>query len=980
MRKMITLSLVMFFVVCNVWAQTRQLTGKITDVQTGTPLVGANVSADGKTIGSTGSNGAFSITVPANTKSLSFSYLGYEIQEVKLGTASTFTIQMTSSEKQLSDVVVTGYQTIQKKQTVGALTVVKNETIKNVPIGSFDQILQGQSSGLLVQSNSGQPGASASVVIRGKGSVNGTTDPLYVLDGIQISASNFSSLNPADFESVTVLKDASTTAIYGSRGANGVIVITSKKGRAGKTMFEYNGQYGQSTFPENKLVLMNSTQKIDYELARGNPYGWTTAQADSLRKVNTVWQDLLTRTGITNSHQISARGGNDKTVFFVSGSIFNQSGTVQKTGLKRYTGRVNVEHTNGILKMGINTSGGWSDYANTSESNTGIATPLNAIRWGNPYETPYTRDGKYQQFVSGQPNPIQELNEQDRGTKEVKIVTNAYAEVRLPFLKGLSVRTNWGVDYENWDQTTLFTRFGVSGQSAQGLNGSYNKNTRINTRFTGTNSINYVTNFKEHGLNVGVYNEFIQNNLSSFGYTGYGLTGNFQNGAGITPGSPTNGFIPAVNENKTKSALTSYFATAAYSFKNRYFLNGTFRRDGSSRFGANNRYANFYTIGAAYAISDEDFFQKTKFLGFIDNMKLRISYGTSGNQEGIGSFASRELFVNRTYNGVSGPGLSQLPNPDLVWEQRRKFNVGIDISVLKGRVQAIVDYYSDVTDSLFLNTQLSRTQGFASLNANIGKLGNKGWEFTLITENIRTRDFKWTTNINFTVNRNKFIALTPTTPATGIVAATTVQRVGFPLNSNFLVKYLGVNPANGNSIYEKPDGTTTETYSDNDKQIIGVRDAPYFGGFTNTFKYKNFELGVFFSFLFGNKIYNNDRANVENPTYYFDNMALLVASEWRKAGDITNIPRANQTFRSATTHFLEDGSFLRLRNVQLSYTLPNDVAKRLGMSNVRVYAGGQNLWTGFKFLGFDPEVSNGGLTGAQYPALKTVTVGLTVGF
>ena len=967
----------MFLLALTAGAQTKQVTGKITDAQTGTPLSGASISADGKTVGTTGANGTFTVTVPVNTKALRFSYLGYESFEEKVS-GSSVNVKLTSSDKVLNDVVVTGYQTLQKKQTVGALSTVKSETIKNVPIGSFDQILQGQASGLLVQANSGQPGANASVVIRGKGSVNGTTEPLYILDGIQISAQNFSSINPADFETVTVLKDAATTAVYGSRGANGVIVITSKKGRAGRTSFEYNGQYGQSYFPENKLVLMNGAQKIDYEIARGNPYGWTTAEADSLRKVNTVWQDILTRTGITNSHQFGARGGSEKTTFYVSGSVFDQSGTVLKTGLKRYTGRANVEHTSGILKFGINTAGGWSDYANTSESNTGIATPLNAIRWGNPYETPYTPTGAYQVFISGQPNPIRELNEQDRGTKEVKLISNFYGDLKLPFLAGLSFRTNWGVDYENWDQTTLLTRFGVTGSSQPGLNGSYNKNTRINSRFTGTNSLNYTTSIgTDHSISGGIFNEFIQTKTANFGYTGYGLTGNFQNGAGITPGSATNGFIPVVSETKTQSALTSYFATASYAYKNRYFFSGSYRIDGSSRFGANHRYANFYTVGGAWSISDESFFQN---VGFVDNLKLRSSYGTSGNQEGIGSFASRELFANRTYDGVSGPGLTQLPNPDLVWEQRSKFDVGIDASLFKGRVNLIVDYYTDITDSLFLNTQLSRTQGFTALNANVGKLQNKGWEFTLITENIRTKNFKWTTNINFTINRNKFLALSASTPATGVVSGTTIQRVGYALNSNFLVKMVGVNPVNGNSVYEKPDGTTTETYSDNDKQIIGVRDAPYFGGITNNFKYGNFDVSVFFSFLFGNKIYNNDRANVENPTYYFDNMALLVASEWRKAGDITDIPRSGQTFRASTTHFLEDGSFLRLRNVQVAYNLPDKVAKSLKLSGVRFYVGGQNLWTGFKFLGFDPEVTGGGLTGAQYPALKTVTVGLTVGF
>ena len=974
MRKKLYLGFcALVFFTLSSFAQT--VTGKITD-EKGLPVEGASVLEKGEKTGTISkSDGTFSIKVKSTQATLIVSAIGYETQQAVAKNNITF--QLAVDAKSLSEVVVTGYQTLQKKQVAGAVAVVKNETIKNVPIGSFDQILQGQASGLLVQSNSGQPGAAASVVIRGKGSVTGTTDPLYLLDGIQISASNFGTLNPSDFESVTVLKDASTTAIYGSRGANGVIVITSKKGKAGKTRFDYNGQYGQSYFPQNKLVLMNSNEKLDYEIARGNPYGWTNTELDSLRKINTVWQDLLTRTGITNSHQISASGGNEKTVFYASGSIFNQTGTVQKTALKRYTGRVNIEHTNNNLKFGINLSGGWSDNSNTSEANTGIYTPLNAIRWGNPYEKPYLPNGKYQQFVSGQPNPIQELNEQDRGYKEVKVVSNAFIEVKIPAVPGLSARTNWGVDYINQDATTIFTRFGNSGTIQQGGNGSYSRSSFINTRFTGTTSLNYAKTIGDHGFTVGVYNEYILSKASSFGYTGYGLTGNFQNGAGITGGSATNGYIPSVNENKTQNSLISYFSTASYSYKNRYFLNGSYRIDGSSRFGANNKYAKFYTVGAAYQLSDEAFMQQFKFLS---NLKLRASYGTVGNQEGIGSFASRELFVNRVYDGISGPGLSQLPNQDLKWEEKQKFNVGIDLGLFKNRITAIVDFYSERTNQLFLNSQLSRTTGFNSLNTNIGQIRNRGFEFTLITENIKSKDFSWTTNINFTINKNEILALTPTTPITGIAAATTIQKVGSPLNSNFLVKYVGVNPANGNSIYEKPDGTTTETYSDNDKQIIGVRDAPYFGGFTNTFKYKGFEVGVFFSFLYGNKIFNNDRANVENPTYFYDNMALLVAKEWRKPGDITNIPRANQTFRAATTHFLEDGSFLRLRNVQVAYNLPASVAKSLKISNARFFVLGQNLWTGFKFLGFDPEVSAGTLTGAQYPAMKTVTVGLSVGF
>ena len=978
MRKKLLLSFcAVVFASFTLIAQNITVTGKVTDALTGAPLSGVTISLNAKGLGVTKADGTYSVVVPPSAKKLTISYVGYNDQQITIGSTSQ-DIKLVPGEKSLNEVVVTGYQALQKRQVTGAIATVKGETFKNTPIGSFDQMLQGQASGALIQANSGQPGAAARVVIRGVGSVNGTTEPLYILDGVQISAGNFASINPNDFESISLLKDASTTAQYGSRGANGVVVITSKQGKSGKTKFEYNAQYGQSRFPENKLEVMNTNQKLDYEIARGNPYGFTSTDLDSLRKINTNWQDEITQTGITNSHQLSASGGNDKTSFFVSGAMFNQTGTVKNTGLKRYSGRMNLTHSaNQNLKFGLNSYVGWSNYQNTTEANSGIASPLNAIRWGNPYERPFTPTGGYQQFLSGQPNPVQDMNETNRGTKEMKIIASAFLESKLPFvLDGLSFRTQWGVDYEDWDQTTLFTRFSVAGQGQLGGNGVYAKTSRKLTRYTGTTSLNYAKKIGDHDFSVGAYNEFVNRLFSSFGYNGYGLTGNFQNGAGITNNSLT--YIPSVSESKTENALISFFGIGSYSFKNKYFLNTSVRRDGSSRFGANNRFATFFTVGAGWMISDEDFF---KNVNFVETLKLSTSYGTVGNQEGIGDFASRELFGRATYSGVVGPGITQLPNQDLTWEEREKFNVGINATFLKGRITLGVDFYNDNTNQLFLNQQLSRTTGFTSLNTNIGRVQNRGWEFTLNTENIKAGDFRWTTNINFTVNRNKVLELTPTTPPIGITGGTTIQRIGYPLNSNFLVKYEGVNPANGNAIYRRPDGALTELYDDvKDRQIFGTRDAPFFGGFTNKFTYKSVELSVFFSYLFGNLVYNNDRANVENPSYFYDNMWVEVAKEWRKPGDITTIPRANQTFRSSTTRFLEDGSFLRLRNLQLAYNVAPSAAKKLGIGSARFFLMGENLWTGSKFLGFDPELSNGVLTGAQYPALRTFTLGLSVGF
>jgi TonB-dependent starch-binding outer membrane protein SusC len=971
MKKIFMLFFAVLISTVSVFAQST-FKGKVTD-KNGTPLAGVNVKSDKQTV-ATDANGNFSILATAGSK-LTISYVGMNSTSI----TATDGMQVSLEEKPTVDteVVVTGYKSLQKKSITGAVATVKEEAIKNVPIASFDQILQGQAAGALIQSNSGQPGAAANVTIRGVGSINGTTQPLYIVDGIQISAANFSSLNPNDFASVSILKDASTTAPYGSRGANGVIVITTKKGKSGKTKFEYSGVYGESQFPVNKLRLMNTNEKLDYELANGNPYSWTAAELAQLRQINTNWQDEITQTGLTRSHQLSASGGNEKTQFYISGGLFNQRGTVQNTGLERYSGRANFDHTaSDYVKLGLNIYTGWSDYRNTTEANTGIASPLNGIRWANPYETPYDANGKYTAIVSGQPNPVQDIIETNRGTKEMKIIGNGYLEVKLPFVtKGLSFRTNWGLDNENWDQTTYFSRFSVVGQAQAGNNGLYGKGTRILTRFTGTNSLTYAKSIKDHSFNVGLYHEYVRRKFSSFGYNGFGLSGNLQNGAGITNGNAA--FMPNVNENKLDNSLLSYFTLGSYNYKDRYFFNGSFRRDGSSRFGKNQRWANFYAVGAAWVISEENFF---KNIGFINNLKYSISYGTAGNQEGIGDFASVELFGRSTFGGVAGPAITQLPNPDLTWEEREKFNTGINLTMLRNRVTLGVDYYREVTNRLFLNAQLSRTTGFTSLNQNVGKVQNKGWEFTVITENLKMRNFSWTTSLNFTVNRNKVLALTPTTPEAGIISGNVVQRIGFPLNSNFLVEYAGVNPANGNAVYAKVDKSTTETFSLNDRQIFGTRDAPYFGGVTNKFSFMGVDASIFFNFLFGNKVYNNDRVNVEDPSYFFDNISADLAREWRTPGQITDIPRPSQLMRTQTTRFLENGGFLRLRNVQLGYSLPLSVVKKAKLSSVRFFVQGENLWTKTEFRAWDPEITGGQLTGAQYPALKTVTGGITIGF
>jgi TonB-linked SusC/RagA family outer membrane protein len=816
------------------------------------------------------------------------------------------------------------------------------------------------------------------VTIRGKGSINGSNEPLYILDGIQISAADFSTLNPNDFASFTILKDAASTSIYGSRGANGVIVITSKRGKSGVTRVNYDFQYGGSQAPTHPQLVMNGNQKLDYELANGNLYGWTDAELDGLRQINTNWEDVLFRTGNTQSHQLSASGGSDKTTFFLSGSVFDQSGTVPNTDLRRYTGRANVETQAGNFRFGLNTSIGFSKFNNTLEGDSFIGSPLNAVRWLNPYERPYDENGDYTQIVSGQPNALQELLENQTSRDQIKGVGIVFVEYKAPFLEGLTMRTNWGIDYTQDEFQTYLDRTTYRGSIAQGGNGSLRRELERNFRYTGTTSISYTKRFNvDNELTVSVFNEVVKNDERAFGFTGFGLVGPFQNEAGITPGTPLNGYIPGVRGFGGQNSLISYFIDATYGFKDRYFINAGLRRDGSSRFGEDNRYANFGSIGLSWIVSDEAFMQNLKG-NFFNELKFKGSYGAVGNQEGIGNFDSRELFGRSIYNGIGGIALTNLPNPFLRWERKEMLNAGVEFVLLQGRLNGIFEYYNNVTDDLFLNRQLTRTSGFTSQNTNIGSLRNRGYEISFIGKVIDSPNFKWDLNANFTYNKNEVTSLVG--DQTEIIEGDYITKIGEPINSLYLVRYAGVNPENGNAQYLTRDNELTENYDPNDRAVLGTSDAPYFGGFGTSFSYKNLSMNVLFTYVFGNNLYNNDRNNIENPGYLFDNLSVELLNEWRTPGQITNIPRADNAFFSGTSRFVESGDYLRLRNINLSYNLPAKTIANLKIASARVFVQGQNLLTFTQFRGFDPELSDRLLIGSQYPALRTVTMGVSVGF
>lgn len=979
------------------YAQAQTVTGKITS-QDGEPQPFATVQVKGsQTITTADAQGNYSITAKQGDV-LIFTSTSFQQKEVTVNGA-VVNVTVTATVNALKEVVVTGYSTRSKRSNIGSASTVVIDDIRTQPIASFDQILQGQAPGLNVKSGSGQPGRNADVIIRGRTSVNGSVDPLYIVDGVEVRAGDFSTMNQGDFESVTVLKDAASTAIYGSRGANGVIVVTTKKGKSGKVRFAYDGQIGVSTLPENKLRLMNTQEKLDFEMnIAGNPWGWSAAEVAELRKINTNWNDAVFQDGKMQSHQISASGGTDKTTFYTSFSLFDQEGVTINTGLKRYNGRLNLAHTERNLKFGVNLSGGWSKFRGTFEGDQSVGSPLNTVLWALPYEKAFNDDGSYAGSVQFPfwLNPVEELRENGDYSWQLKSTGNVFVEYKLPWINNLTYRFNAGGDYSQIEVFAI-TKKGTQGADQNGaignglaVDGALGRGLDRRFRSTITNSLTYKTQFgkdDDHEITASLYTEFLRRRGRSFNFTGYGLLLPFDNEAGLVAGTVDNGYIPTVGGGfPENSALLSYFGTVDYSFRNKYFLSLSGRTDGSSRLSPSNRWTQYGSVGAGWIVSDESFFN----VKAINYLKLKASFGAVGNQSGIGEFPYLQQYGRATYGGQGTLNITRLANPDLTWEKRRTANIGLEFELLKSRIRGGVELYQSVTTGLYFEPKVPATSGGnGTFLSNAGDMENKGVEVNLSFKIVDAKDFKWTFDANYAYNKNTIKAL-PDNQTFQLFKSFQALQVGKPLNSFYLVQYAGVNPANGNSQYLKADGKTiTEEYDANDLTVLGTSDAPHNGGFTNTFNFKGLELSAFFVYSTGNYVFNTARFNVEFYQYTTSGFSRNALNAWTTPGQITNFPRIDEATQGQTTRFLEKGDFLRLRNVMLSYSLPRNITQKMKIQGLRLFVQGLNLYTWHKFQGWDPEVSsindgdpnsNASVTGAQYPSLRSVNFGLNLNF
>lgn len=989
--------------------------GRVTD-NIGEPLVGVSVYVVGKSTGTTtNANGEYSILVPTTTSTLAFSYLGFVKQQVTVGNRITINIVLEENNNALQDVTVTGYTSYKRAESSIAASVVTSDKIAQVPNGSLDQILQGRVPGMNVIASSGQPGASASVTIRGVGTINGTSAPLYVMDGIPIESNYFQTINPNDIETVTVLKDASAKALYGSRGSNGVIVITTKQGAPGKVKINYDSQYGFSNLTEPGFQMMNTEQRLRFEeevgLETGKKLGpgWTYSKKnpayltktpaqqqradyiiDSISKINTDWRKQFFQTSKFQEQQVSLSGGNENTKYYNSFNYYSQDGIAKRTGLQRYALRSNVDFNSGNLSGGVNLNIGYSNSSFTEGVETStVGASLASVYYALPYEYPYAPDGTLIHPGNEDYYSIYDLREGSQGlerlfnssntTDQLKTIIGAnFAYQIIPELKAT---TRFGVDYRNsTDQAFINpdSYYGSRNRSnTLGGKGRYDEGARRNFNLISTTGLtfNKVFNVK-HEVEASAYMEYLYNNYNSFGFSGFGIEGRLPNTpAGVTSSAT---YLPGINGGKTKNAYLSYMGIGRYTYDKKYTVNASYRYDGSTKVAEKNRYHGFYSAGLSWNAKREDFLANNKF---IDDLVLRTSYGTSASPFS-GDFNYLATFANTSYGGVTGIRPSTPGNANYDWEYSDEFNAGMDLGLFRGsRVRIILDYYNKITRNLFVDQLLPPEAAFASLPLSTGKMRNRGLEFQVDGDIIKNQNFRWTLGFNGAYNKNEILALTNISNELPD-GDTRILKVGFPIGTYYAPDWAGVDPANGDAQYYNLDGSITTTYNA-DKQNNTNSGSLYpklTGGVSTSLNYKGLSLNALVAFVSDVKRWNNEDFYNENPRYASSNQTVrMLEDRWKKPGDIAILQRFSVP-RNFTSKDIQDASFIRLRNVNLGYSLPKTVINRLKIvKSVKIFVQGQNLLTITKWRGLDPE-NNNALGKFNYPAARTYTAGLNVNF
>ena len=967
---------------------TFTVTGSVSD--TVGALVGVTIQVEGKNrMTSSGQRGEFSIKVDSNDVLL-FTFVGYEPQKFRIRRSQALRVKMKPTDSELEKMVVVAYGKQKQAAVTGAGTTVNPESFALAPRSNFQESLQGNVAGLMSLSGDGTPGSLSDVTIRGLGSITASNAPLYIIDGVAVltgditgyNTNALASLNDDDIESIRVLKDAAATSIYGSRGSNGVVIITTKKGKPGKTVFNVNAQAGV-----NQYTLTPKSEPLNtHEMLTLLREGWNNsgrdpgafAQAvvdagiDYTR--NTKWIDELMRIGNFQRYDLSASGGNDRNKFYASVGMYQSEGAQRGIDYRRLSGRLNIDNKLSE-RLSFTSSLSFSTQRSNSTLRDGYAeNPTRAMNRLQPWLKVYNDDGSYDYsyYISGF-NPVAVIDKNLQRSNTHTIVGSIGATYKI--LPKLSFETKQNAELIFTDQIRFVSPEFGDGRAVNGR-GTYGNTKNINL---------YSTNLLRYKTDIGMAQEF-----SIFGgYETQKVTreGTFATATNFLPNTNTleNASRPTSNTSyRTSNALVSYFANAAWSWNRKYYVDATIRRDGSSRFGHEKRFANFWSAGVAWDIARETFMTP---IGLINNLKFRSSYGISGNQE-IGDFPSIAQYQpGNDYDGNPGYIFNQYENPQLTWESAHQFNVGMEFRILNSRVSGSVDYFSRKTDGLLYNLPISSSNGVTNLLSNQGALKNIGVEVELTSKNIVARKaggFSWTTEANFTWFKNRILRL-----------ESAIEDQELALNSFTLANYAGVDPATGEALWftNNTKSTLTTNWASAGRYNQGTALPKYYGGITNTFSYKRFTLRTLIYYNFGNKVYDSWGSNAYTdgslgfsdigamPRYIYDR-------RWQKPGDITDVPKVvflgtqSGLSNQSSTRFLYDGGYIRLRDVALSYSFTNRFTSKLKLSRMSAFIKANNLftWVEDDRLRADPEVNTAGYLDYKPPVFRTLTIGLSLQF
>lgn len=952
-----------------------QVTGHIISAEDNQPMIGVSVLEKGTTNGViTDMNGNYSITVTKSPAILQFSYIGMKTMEKQVSAATRIDLKMESDAQMVEEVVVVAYGTRKKGTIAGAVSTVKAEKMENVPAAGFDQSLQGQTPGLTVISNSGEPSKAAVFQLRGTNSINSGTSPLFILDGVPISSADFNTISPGDIESISVLKDASSTSIYGARAANGVVVITSKRGLAiDKAKVTMRAQWGFSQLAsDDNWVVMNTPERIQFEKEIGLDTG---KDYNLLSRTNVNWLDeVFNDRAPLQSYELSVNRATDRLNYFVSGGFYDQEGIAQSSNFRRYNMRANAEvKASNWLKIGTNTMMAYEEIAQAEEGEPALYTPISGSRFMLPYWNPYNADGSLASENDGTwtgtgQNPIEWMANNPVKYEKYKLLSTIFAEVTP--IRDLTIRAQFAVDYahstafmQSFPSYIINNKSGKAGRSSSDI---------LSLSETLTANYRWALN-DNHSLNFLLGQEGID-----YRSTGFQVTTQGQNNDRLTNLLSGTRAISWPDSNSAYAYL-SFFFRGEYNYKELYYAEVAARTDASSRFGKDHRWGMFWSLGFMWNIKNEAFL---KDIEWLTNAQIKLSTGTSGNSE-IPYYDHLALVAgDANYNDEAGIYPKQSGNEELSWEQTWANNIGLTLGIFN-RVNLNVDFYhKKTTNMLMLVPQSYAITGVGNRWDNIGAMMNRGVEIAMDGDVIRTKDFTWNLSANVSYNKNKLLEL-----YNGVeeyVNSTTGLKyvVGHLVHEYYMNRYAGVNPANGDALWYTADGELTTEYREEDKVMTGKTfDSPWAGGFGTTLMWKGLSLSAQFSWMAKRYVMNNDRFFEESNGLYsaYNQSRRLLYDRWKKPGDITDIPRYGVTAQ-LDDRFLENSSFLRLKNLTLAYALPQSLLNKTHFfTSARVYLQGQNLFTWTGFTGLDPEVASN-VYRAQYPASRQFTLGIDISF